>query len=203
MPDTMHEVVGVFTDLNALDAAVTELQSQGFNRADLSISRIDANERRASALRAVRDIEDDPGAPRTVFVSKVSLGDAEGALIGGFAYVAAVAAAAVAVAEAQSIPSVVWTATIAGLCGGLLGYLLARRIEGAYARRLGAQFGDGGVVLWVHVRDAAQERRAGDIFAKHRAGDMHAHDVPALRFTPEAARGGVSYDLSFMNRLGL
>jgi len=39
-----------------------------------------------------------------------------------------------------------------------------------------------------------------DILKKHSASDVHVHALPAPKLPLE---GGQSYDLSFMNRLGL
>jgi hypothetical protein len=41
------------------------------------------------------------------------------------------------------------------------------------------QLDRGGVLLWVHLRDATAEERALDVLRRHGARDVHMHDIPA------------------------
>jgi hypothetical protein len=198
MPSTIREVVGVFRDDAALDSAVTELQSSGFARTDLSVLTPPAAP--AAADWTVRDVEDSQTARRTVFVSKASLGDAEGVLVGLFAYVGAIIAAGTAVASDLDAAGVLWAVVFAGAGAGAVGCLLAMWLGRRYAHRMVEQLRHGGLVLWVRVDDTLHEGRARDILARYNAADIHVHEIEAA---PHFADGGMSYRLSFMNRLGM
>ena len=93
------EVVAVFHTAESLESAVDELLSSGFDRAEISLL---ASERAVEAKLGHRyqrtsELIDLDGVPRTAFVSSAAIGDAEGGLIGGLAYVGATVAAGVAV----------------------------------------------------------------------------------------------------------
>ena len=98
-PDTIREAVGVFTSANDLQAAIDELLSSGFHRAELSLLAGEeaVNEKLGGGFANVRAVEDDPVVPRTAYVSPEAIGDAQGGIVGGLVYAGAtVAAGAVA-----------------------------------------------------------------------------------------------------------
>ena len=91
-PDTIREAVGVFASENDLKAAIDELLSSGFHRAELSLlaSEEAGNEKLGSGFANARAVEDDPVVSRTAYVSPEAIGDAQGGIvspssrIGGF-----------------------------------------------------------------------------------------------------------------------
>lgn len=200
----VREVVGVFDDQEHLQAAVDELQANGFNRSDIStVADLRTVEQAVGRVYAdVREIEDDSSVPRTVYVSKTSLGDAEGVLIGVAVYVPTVVIAAVLSAKGVTDQTIVWAVLIVGALGGILGWMVARWLDRLYLRRFHEQLSHGGIVLWVAVHGAEQERRATDILTRSHARDVHAHELPLL-IKPIPGWRGISYDLSFMKKLGM
>jgi hypothetical protein len=201
---TLREVVGVFDDQEHLQAAVDELQANGFNRTDISTVADFATVEEAlgRTYADVREIEDNGEIPRSIYVSKRSLGDAEGVMIGVAVYVPTLVVAAALAANGYSDRTIVWGVIIAGALGGLVGYMIARWFDGRYLRRIHAQLSHGGIVLWIAVRTPEQERRAADILSRCRARDVHAHELPIV-IKPIPGWRGISYDLSFMKRLGM
>src|SRR5258707_3641917 len=68
--ETIREAVAAFDDPGALQAAVSDLQSHGFDRADISvIAPEDLEGHVAGRAGDVRDAEDDPGVERAAVVS--------------------------------------------------------------------------------------------------------------------------------------
>jgi hypothetical protein len=201
---TVREVVGVFDDQEHLQAAVDELQESGFDRHDMStVADLRTVEQALGRVYAdVREIEDASDIPRTVYVSKTSLGDAEGVLIGVAVYIPTLVVAAALAARGAADQTIVWAVLVAGALGGLLGWMFARALDRRYLRRVHEQIGHGGIVLWIAVQSAEQERRAAEILARCRARDVHAHELP-LVIKPIPGWRGISYDLSFMKRLGM
>ena len=121
------EVVAVFHTAESLESAVDELLSSGFDRAEISLL---ASERAVEAKLGHRyqrtsELIDLDGVPRTAFVSSAAIGDAEGGLIGGLAYVGATVAAGVAVVAGGAIAATIAAAVVAGGAGGLVGVVLA------------------------------------------------------------------------------
>ena len=107
--ENLREAVGVFTSASDLQAAIDELLSSGFHRAELSLLAGEeaVNEKLGGGFANVRAVEDNPVVPRTAYVSPEAIGDAQGGIVGGLAYAGAtVAAGAVPFpAERSPLPS--------------------------------------------------------------------------------------------------
>src|SRR5580698_6950898 len=74
MSDTIREVVAVFNDTDELDKAVYELQTRGFDRAAFSLlaSEDAVADKLGHRYEQVKEVEDDPKAPRQTFYSRIS-----------------------------------------------------------------------------------------------------------------------------------
>ncbi len=179
---TIREAVGVFGDTHTLEQAIDALESTGFDRAEISLlaGEQTVEEKLGRHYRKAQDLEDDPKAPRTAYVEKESVGDAEGSLIGGLFYVGAVAAAGAIVASGGTLAAAIAGAAVAGGTGGLIGGVLARLVDRHHANYLQKQLDHGGMLLWVRTRDAAHEDRARKILAQYSAHDVHVHDIPVV-----------------------
>jgi len=177
--DTVREAVGVFTTAAALQEAIDELMSSGFDRADLSLlaSEKTIEEKLGHRYQKVAELEDDPDTPRSCYVSKESVGDAEGGLIGGLLYVGALAAAGAIVASGGTLAAVLTGAVLAGGAGGVIGSVLAKILGDHHARHLQEQLKHGGLLLWVRTWTPESEKRATGILAKHSGRDVHVHTL--------------------------
>jgi hypothetical protein len=118
---------------------------------------------------------DDPCVPRTAFVSSAAIGDAEGGLIGGLAYVGATVAAGVVVVAGGALAATIAAAVVAGGAGGLVGSVLARWLGQHHANYLGDQLENGGLLLWVRAWNPDDEVRAIEILRKHAGDGVHSH----------------------------
>jgi hypothetical protein len=176
---TVREAVAVFDTADQLQGAIDELLSSGFDRAELSLlaSEHAVTDKLGHIYRRVEDLEDDPGVPRRAYVSTESVGDAQGAVIGGLMYVTAGILMG-PVAFAGGSLAAIAAAAAAGLgAGGLIGASLAGLIGQQRAQQLDEQLGHGGLLLWVRVWDPTHEARAVDILSRHSARDVHVHEV--------------------------
>ncbi len=180
---TIREAVAVFDDETRLEAAIDDLGSTGFDRAEVSLlAGVETVEAKLGhRFTKVAELEDDAAVPRAFYVARESIGYGEGALLGGLLYVGAVAAAGAAVAAGATLAAAITAAGVAGGTGGLVGATLARLLGGHHARHLQEQLDRGGLLLWVHLRDQAHEDRALAILRRHSAHDVHVHDLPATR----------------------
>lgn len=176
-----REAVAVFNDLASLEAAIDELLSSGFDRDELSLlaSEKTVEKKLGTRYERVEQMEDDPDAPRTAYVSRESLGDAEGGLVGGLLYVGAAAAAGAVVASGGTLAAAIAAAAAAGGAGGVIGAALAYLIDRHHADFLQEQIDRGGILLWVRTVDEKAETRATEILKKHSAHDVHVHDLEA------------------------
>lgn len=179
--DTVREAVGVFETADALQEAIDDLLTSGFDRADVSLLAAEktVDEKLGHKYQKIAELEDEALAPRCCYVSTESLGDAEGGLVGGLLYVGAVAAAGAIVASGGTLAAAVLGAALAGGAGGLVGTALAKLVSDRHARHLQEQLDHGGLLLWVRTRDPEHERRAVDVLKRHSGRDVHVHALPA------------------------
>jgi hypothetical protein len=173
------EVVGVFHNAEDLESAIDELLSSGFDRAELSLlaSEDAVATKLGGYYRRAEEMVDDPAVPRTAFVSTAAIGDAEGALIGGLAYVGATVAIGAVVMSGGALAAAVAAAVLAGGTGGLIGSALAYWVGHHHAAYLHDQLENGGLLLWVRAWNASDETRALEIIGKHAADKVHSRSV--------------------------
>ncbi|HYG85618.1 MAG TPA: hypothetical protein VD978_05110 [Azospirillum sp.] len=176
----VREAVAVFDDPDCLDGAVTELQQCGFNRADISIADAPRAAKLGFTYNDAQEIEDDPKVPRTVFVSKASIGDAEGVLIGVAAYIGAMVAAGFAASSGAGMPVTILAVTLAAALTGTVGLYLRGSVHRRYIGNLGEQVRHGGIVLWVNLHSPEQEQYAVDILKRCSAKRVHVHELPVV-----------------------
>jgi hypothetical protein len=174
-----REVVGVFHDERALEAAIDDLLEGGFDRAHISLlaSERAVAEKLGHAYERVAELEDDASAARVGYVSKEDYGAAEGGLISGLVYVGALAGAGAIVASGGALGGVLLTAALSGGAGGAVGIALARWIDRRRAEGLNEQLRKGGLLMWVHASSDALEARAKEILGRHGAEDVHGHEL--------------------------
>lgn len=177
----VREAVAVFHDAEIMETAIDELLSSGFDRAEISLLAGEqvVEERLGHRFDDVRELEDDPAAPRRAFVPTAAIGEAEGAAIGALMFVGAVSAVGAVVASGGTLGAAITAAAAAGGGSGAVGAVLGKLIERRRARGLQAQLERGGLLLWVNLRDQAHERRAIEILKRYGAEDVHVHELPA------------------------
>jgi hypothetical protein len=174
-----HEVVGIFHTAADLQAAVDDLLSAGFDRAELSFlaSAETVEKKLGHAYRKASEIADDPEIPRAAYVSTEAIGGAEGGLIGGLVYVGAIVAAGAVVVSEGPLAAAFAAAVLAGGAGGFVGSLLARFVGHHHADYLQEQIDKGGLLLWVHARDADHQARSVAILRTHCGDKVHVHET--------------------------
>lgn len=174
----VREAVGVFDSPETLQEAIDELLSSGFNRAELSLvaSETAVESKLGHMYRKVEELEDDASVPRAAYVSTETVGDAEGAVIGGLMYIGAGILMGPVAFAGGTLASIVTAAVVGGGTGGLIGSLLARIIGEERAERIEEQLRHGGLLLWVRVWDEKREKRAIEILSRHSGRDVHIHE---------------------------
>ena len=169
---TIREAVAAFDDAAALEQAVYALERQGFDRAAFSLLADEATveQKLGHRYRQVAEMEDEPAAPRATFFSRVSRLEAEYGLPVGLASIGALALAGIGGPI---------EAAVARNVGAVLGVALSRILHQQHATRVREQLARGGLLLWVNLRNAEQERIAVATLKAHTAHDVHVHEIPA------------------------
>lgn len=177
--ETVREAAAVFDDPGKLEAAVSDLQSHGFDRADISVlAREGLTGRLAQDYPDTKQAASDPDAKRDALISDTDVRQARVLGTSLAAALAAFAAAGITVMTGGTAALAAGAAAAAaggiGAAGAAVGER-ARTDELAYYRE---QIERGGVVLWVRIRDAEHERRAVDILSRNGGRDVRVHDMP-------------------------
>jgi hypothetical protein len=171
---TIREAVAVFDDAEKLEGAVSELQSRGIDRSELSFL---AHRSLAGQIpRDLRRAADDPGAPREPVISDTDL--RQGRVLGTSlaATVAAFAAAGFTVATGGVGAAIAAAAAAAGGVGAV-STLFGRKLADDQTSFLNAQLSRGGVLLWVRTPDAASEQTVLEVL-RTRSEHVYLHDLP-------------------------
>ena len=174
----VREAVAVFDDVSSLEAAVDDLRAAGFGQHDISLLAAHAAvERKLGHMyRRVEELEDDPQAPRTAFVSGKNIDVRENRLVGSLTVLPTMIAAGTVVATAGAVAAAVVGTAIAG---ALLGTVFAHWMDQRHADWLQEQLDRGGILLWVRTPTEADERKALDLLSRYSVHDIHIHEIPA------------------------
>jgi hypothetical protein len=179
LSDSHREAVGDFDNADALEAAVDKLEISGFDRAAISVLASDktVKDRLGRLYRSVAEIVDDPRAPLAAFVSRGSRVEGEAATVGVPLFIGGIAGGLAVVASGGALAAAFVAATAVGAVGAGIGGLLARVISNRHIEHVSEQLAQGGLVLWVGVRDDAGAARALEVLIEAGARDAHLHEI--------------------------
>jgi hypothetical protein len=176
----VREAIGVFSVPEALERAVDELEVSGFDRAALSVlaSEGTIKDRVGHLYRNIAEIVDGRHVPQRAFVESDSRVEGAAAAIGIPCYIGSVAGAGVtAVGFGAATAAIVAGAVMGGVAGAGLGALLAGAMIRRHVHEVSGRLAEGGLVLWVSLRDDDAERRALHILTNAGGRDVHVHEV--------------------------
>lgn len=174
---TVREAVGLFHSMDALQDAIRDLEGSAFPRHDISVlgSQTDIASKFGERVVAPEAAEDNPDMPRMPPVRSEEKTIAAGALVGGSAYVGAVAMALAV--GAVSVPATIALAVIGAGGGAAVGAVLAKIMGDHFNQEIEDQIKRGGLLLWVRTPDADRELMACAILRSHGADHVHVHDI--------------------------
>jgi hypothetical protein len=173
-PKTIREAVALFDGLEQLEEGISDLQSSGVDRADLSIL-VPASSTDPPSGSDVR-AGPNPALRRDAVVSDTDLRQGRVLATGLAATIAGFAVAGVAAATGGVGAATIAAVTAAGGVGAastLIGHQLAN--EHTSLRK--AQLAWGGIMLWVHIRDPRIEKTVLEVLRRH-STQLLIHDRP-------------------------
>ncbi len=189
MPRPSHapaEIVGLFHSPEALERAVSELASAGWDRAEMSLlgapELLAAQANRPSGQRqaeATGQRQVQAGAPQSPVISKDDVRQMRTLTSGMAGVVAAfVAAGATVMSGGAALAAIVGAAAAGGGAAAAvegLGHSADEKREQALRQQLEA----GGILRWALLRDSQDEAKARDILQQ--AGATEIHVQPAAK----------------------
>lgn len=175
---SVREVVGVFTEDESLRAAIDSLEVEGFSRLDISVlgRKEEIKKTYGTSYRDPREMEDDPNAPRGVYIMPEEQRLAEVSLVGGGVLVALVVAPPL-LGTPDSVSGNVPVILTLSAIGGVIGYGLACWLRYYRTQRYKRQLREGGLLLWVSAPTRERERKAKRALSRHGARNIHIHEI--------------------------
>lgn len=179
-PHTIREAVARFDDPQKLEAAVSALQSHGFDRADISFLAHEGalGEHAATSHAGTGHDAEEPATPREAPVESTDVKQGRTLATSTAAVVAAFAAAGFTVATGGTAALAAGIAVAAGIGAGAASAAVGAKAAKSEQQFLDEQLAEGGVLVWVRTRYAAAELRALDTLRKEGGFDVHLHELP-------------------------
>jgi hypothetical protein len=171
----VREVVAIFADSTALDAAIEGLQIAGTDRAAISVmaSKDAIDKELGHMFRPVPGLPDAANAAPDVAVSRYEMAEGMGAVISVPIYIGATAGLIAIFATGGGILAAAAMGLVGGSVGGGFGAIAARALGKQHADHVEDQLQNGGLLLWVHAADQADE--TAKIALLRSLGGHHVH----------------------------
>ena len=176
----MTEAVGLFDDPLAMERAVEELLTEGFDQYDVSVLGSERVIREQLAHRVIdtAQLADDPEAPRGAYPNPEARTEGRGAIAGMLGYAGAVTAAGLVFATGGAAVPAVAAALLAGGGAAAAGFGLGKALDSRFVDHFESQVDQGGIIVWVRITDPAHQDTATRILSDHGAHDVHVHTLP-------------------------
>jgi hypothetical protein len=178
---SLREIAAVFMSPEGLEAAVNELASNGWDRADMSLlaqEHVFSGDV-AALVQDTHRTADDPTAPRAPVVSDTDVRQGRTLATSLAGAMAALVASGATILTGGGALAAVVGAAVAGGGASVLVNAVGRRASGTRDDFLHEQIARGGIVLWAALRDPPDESLARMILQRHGATDVHVHEGPA------------------------
>lgn len=175
LQEHISEAMGIFANTDSLQSAMDELQSNGFGRVELSVMAKSDEVRKkiGHGYKYVDEITDTPDVPRRYFFSDNSIDSIKAIIIGYPFYIAAGAAAIIAISAGETMDAALIIALLTGAGFAIIGSIISTMFFRKYEKDIKKQIKKGGLVLWVQVKDKAKEKVAKAILRKNGARNIH------------------------------
>lgn len=168
-----REAVAVFSDEASLNKAINELIAIGLRQEDMSLLA-DAG---TLSGKSVKELEDADNVPHTGYVSPDAHAEVTAALTSAPALAAGLGAAAVVASGGLALIPTIAIVAGSGAVAGTVGFLLARTFGKFHAERVQLDIANGGLLLWVHAPDSANDSKIISILKAAGGRDVHFHTV--------------------------
>lgn len=183
-----REIVGLFHSAQALEKAVQELASAGWDRAEMSLlGGRELATHHGAGKQDSEQMADDPATDRGLVVSKDDVRQVR-TLTAGLAGVvgAFLTAGATIMSGGAALAAIIGAAAVGGGAAAAVEAVGNRENDerNAYLRQ---QLARGGILLWALLREPQDEAKARDILQRNGADDIHVHEAnapPTERMTP-------------------
>ena len=191
------EVVAIFADAPAIEAAIDALEMAGTDRACIAVmSTSDTLDAHFShRFRRAADLADAAqGTGHGIEVTRYEMAEGAGALVSVPVYIGATAGLIAVFATGGGLLIALAAGLVGGTMGGSFGVMAARALGRHHAEHLEDQLRSGGLLLWVVATDPADETAKINLLRARGGSHVHAHhydrpwgddDVPGHAVQPD------------------
>lgn len=174
---SFREAVGLFNNVDDLQAAIRDLEGTAFARQDISVMGTRSELEKVFGAPTVPPelAMDNADTPRQAPSRPEEQNIGRSAMIGVPAYVGAMAMALGA--GAITFPAFIGVAVLGAAGGGAIGAILVKLFGDRYNRHLEEQIERGGLLLWVRTPDEDREDTAKRIMISRGGYDVHTHEI--------------------------
>jgi hypothetical protein len=174
----VREVAGVFGSRDVLDAAVSNLLSSGFDRADIDIVvGTEARRKLGGAEVAVEELPEVPAIPRQPVIAREDLVLVSSLAVAILIFAGAAVAAWLVVGSGGELRWAVVAAIVGAIAAAVVGAQISRAFAHKQIRELKAQLVAAELVLLVRVRSPGEEEKAEQILLGHGAEAVRPHEI--------------------------
>jgi len=153
-PYLLREAVALFKDEKSLEEAILGLQEQGVDRARISVlGHLPTSADAGQTRNWTHHLVDLDSAPRAAPFERVSMAEAETAVIAVPGYGGAMAGLIAVMASGGTLALAIASAIVVGAAGGAGGHVISRIIDKAHREQIITQLEAGGLILWVTLRN--------------------------------------------------
>ena len=178
MENVNNEIVGIFNSRKDLEKAIDELYKEGIDYSDLSVlAKEDKLKENSVSNLTSEQLAQDHNTPKAPYIANENIGVAQGGIIGGLMYVGTLAAASVIIAAGGGIAATLTTAALAGGASTYLGVALSKILGENHAKYHEEQLNNGGLILWVNMKQYQKEQQIKDIMSRNSAHHIESHNV--------------------------
>lgn len=179
----VQEAIGVFFDVDHLQAAIKDLVDSGFDRSEIGLlaSEHAVREDLGDFYTATNEFADSPKAPCTAFVADRADDDTLHALLGGLFFYGTTVAAGAVVASAAILGGAVIAAAAGVAAVGAAGSVMGLLIHQSDAEFLDEQVDEGHLLLFARTNNAERGDAAVRILAEHSGFAPKVYTVAACR----------------------
>jgi len=174
----LRELSAVFHSADDLEAAINDLASEGLDRADMSLLgeehllTTDDSKPAGDARQAAAD----PETPRQPLISDTDIRQGRTLATSLAGVVAAFAATGATILTGGGALAAVVGAAVAGGGASAVVNAVGRQAGNKHEAFIEEQIRNGGIVLWLALREPEREGDVRRILARHAATDVHVHD---------------------------
>lgn len=176
----VREAVGAFRTPEALETAVTELASAGWDKSEMSLLAQEGMLQPGLPAHGhdMHRAADEPELPRSPVVEEADIRQGRTLATSMAAVIAAFAASGATILTGGGALAAAIGAAAAGGGAAAAVNTIGRWVSGSRSDFLREQVDQGGILLWVTVHGPEQERSAAEILRRCGATDVHVHEVP-------------------------